>query len=303
MGAVLTADLRALFAAEPRRLLDSLHIRYGEGNAWFCPLCQKDGPPFHKTPDLKIKGPAIRCFKCGGAWDCFKLVKELCGVDFPEAQRIVAAAYGLADADAPKVRAAVRDAKPPQKRAPKEYATRDDAIAHWLERHPGWRLLKAWRYNDGLFVCRMQNGEDKDYRPVRRRSTGKWVLGAPKPPRPLYIPGALRGLCACVEGEKCADALHAIGLAAVTSMGGASAARMADWTPLAGRRVLIIPDRDDAGRRYAEDVQTILEAKGCVVSVREPPVAEGEDVADFVARNRHRPAAWLRKRITGRSFE
>ncbi len=102
----------------------------------------------------------------------------------------------------------------------------------------------------------------------------------------------------CAEGEKCADALHSIGLAAVTSISGSSSARQADWTPLRGMRVLIVPDRDEAGRRYAADVKGILEGLGCTVSAKEPPVKEGEDVWDFIEANKRRPRVWLRRMVT-----
>ncbi len=110
-----------------------------------------------------------------------------------------------------------------------------------------------------------------------------------------------------VEGEKCADALHSIGLPAVTSIGGSSAARSSDWTPLRGMRVLILPDIDttewmsetDApGTRYARDVEEILTGLGCTVRIKYLPVRAGEDAFDFIEANKRRPRVWLRRMIT-----
>ena len=84
----------------------------------------------------------------------------------------------------------------------------------------------------------------------------------------------------------------------LTSCGGAGAAAKSDWRPLAGRRVIIWPDADTDGLRYAVEVAHILSslALPCEVSIIEPmalastgadggnrePV-EGWDAADAVA--------------------
>ena len=71
------------------------------------------------------------------------------------------------------------------------------------------------------------------------------------------------------EGEKAAEAAAAIfpKSIATTSSGGAGAAAKTDWTPLAGRSILIWPDHDAAGEKYAREVATILAALGCSVSI------------------------------------
>lgn len=56
-----------------------------------------------------------------------------------------------------------------------------------------------------------------------------------------------------VEGEKCVEALTKLKLLATTS-GGASSDDKADFTPLAGRNVIIWPDNDDAGKGYMQRV-------------------------------------------------
>ncbi len=69
-----------------------------------------------------------------------------------------------------------------------------------------------------------------------------------------------------VEGEWCADNLAKLGVLATTS-GAADSASKADWRALEGRHVVIWPDHDEAGQRYAEGVAAILLALGCAVEV------------------------------------
>lgn len=82
------------------------------------------------------------------------------------------------------------------------------------------------------------------------------------------------------EGEKDADAVAAVGGAAVGCPGSTSPAGY-DWTPLRGRRVVIIADRDEAGDKYAYAVADLL--RNLAESVRIARPAEGKDAADHVA--------------------
>ena len=94
-------------------------------------------------------------------------------------------------------------------------------------------------------------------------------------PRPLYnLPAVARSpeivLC---EGEKCADALQAAGIVATTAMGGSNApAEQTDWAPLQGRKVLIWPDNDDTGHKYAERAkEAVLRAGALSASILRVP--------------------------------
>ncbi len=165
----------------------------------------------------------------------------------------------------------------------------------------------AWRYAnaDGetaFFVYRWNQPDgDKDIRPLSWFPGEGWRFGAWPGKRPLYNldkivakPDAPIGVC---EGEKAADAAARIfpDFIATTSSGGALAAAKTDWNPLAARRVVIWPDDDDAGMKYAREVAAILAALDCDVSIidaaalaaidpnggaREP--AKGWDAADAI---------------------
>jgi putative DNA primase/helicase len=90
-----------------------------------------------------------------------------------------------------------------------------------------------------------------------------------------------------VEGEKCAQALIDAGIVATTAMHGANApVDKTDWSPLAGKAVLIWPDRDKPGWEYATlAAQAILSAgaKSCHILYPPEEAAEGWDAADAIA--------------------
>jgi hypothetical protein len=153
-----------------------------------------------------------------------------------------------------------------------------------------------WEYknrNDELVGLTLRwnlAGGEKDIRPLAR-TTGGWIIGAMPSPRPLYRLGdVLNGANVLkrvyvVEGEKAADAGHAIGLITTTSAGGAAAAHLSDWSTLAGRDIVLLPDNDDAGRKYAAAViaQLIrLTPLPTIRQVRLPDLREGEDLHDFI---------------------
>jgi putative DNA primase/helicase len=71
--------------------------------------------------------------------------------------------------------------------------------------------------------------------------------------------GAEQSVCV-VEGEKAALALRRLFGSVVTSAGGAQAASKTDWSPVAGRRVLIWPDNDEPGLKYRDQVVGLIRA-------------------------------------------
>src|SRR5579871_4383440 len=111
-----------------------------------------------------------------------------------------------------------------------------------------------WRYataadETAFYVARWDevNGKKK-IRPLSWTAHEGWRLAAWPAPRPLYnLPELFRRPTAAAvicEGEKATDAATAIfpDRVATTSSNGAAAAFKTDWTPLAGRAVLIWPD-------------------------------------------------------------
>ena len=128
-------------------------------------------------------------------------------------------------------------------------------------------------------------GQKKQFRPW----DAKRHKMAPPDPRPLYNqPGMVSAAqVVLVEGEKCAQALIDAGVNATTAMHGANApVDKTDWSPLAGKAVLIWPDRDKPGWEYAaQAAQVVLAAgaKSCHILYPPEDATEGWDAADAIA--------------------
>jgi AAA domain/Toprim domain len=84
------------------------------------------------------------------------------------------------------------------------------------------------------------------------------------------------------EGEKDVLAIEAAGGAAVCPAMGAGKAHLFDWTPLTGKHVIIVADRDKPGRGHAADVVGRLDGRA-TSSVRVVEAAVGKDAADHLA--------------------
>jgi len=90
------------------------------------------------------------------------------------------------------------------------------------------------------------------------------------------------------EGEKAADAIAATGLPATTSAGGSKGASKSDWKPLRNLEVCVLPDHDEPGEHYADEVAG-LAIKAGASSVRIARFADrfddlpaGGDAADVL---------------------
>jgi putative DNA primase/helicase len=135
----------------------------------------------------------------------------------------------------------------------------------------------------------------------------EWRFQSFPKPRPLYgldlLAANTDAGVIVVEGEKAADAARTIcpGVV-VTWPGGSKAVRYVDWTPLAGRKVLIWPDADAPGHDAARAICGALAGIADKVRIIHPPagVAEGWDLADAVAEgwDREKLLAWLKPPAT-----
>ena len=166
----------------------------------------------------------------------------------------------------------------------------------------GWPETGRWRYRDDWYQVRIQppNGK-KQFRPVSRGEDGRWRVKAPEH-RTLYrveqLPTDPDAVVLVTEGEKCADIAAGLGFAAVTCANGAQSPHKSDWSPMKGRTVVLLPDHDDDGKKFAESVNQELTGLGCTVSVVElPGLKDGEDIEQWRDAHGDDAAAALRSLI------
>ncbi|MDF1800810.1 MAG: DUF3987 domain-containing protein [Planctomycetota bacterium] len=155
-----------------------------------------------------------------------------------------------------------------------------------------WGLAGSWSYTDAegapvMEVLRfgLDGGTKKEYRPISP-AVGGWASEAPPKPYPLFGLPHLTGSgpVFVVEGEKAAERAQQLGLCVTTSAFGSSAASRTDWTPLAGRDVVVLPDADSAGSRYADEVARLLTGlspRARVKVLHLPGLEDGEDIVEF----------------------
>jgi hypothetical protein len=124
--------------------------------------------------------------------------------------------------------------------------------------------VATWTYHNAQgepvgVIFRWDTPTGKEIRPVSKID-GRWVLKGMPEPRPLYCLPVLAEAprVYVTEGEKAADAARSIGMTATTSPHGSKSAGKADWTPLAGKDIIILPDNDKPGKDYCEVVQAAL---------------------------------------------
>lgn len=116
----------------------------------------------------------------------------------------------------------------------------------------------------------------------------KGLAGRASTSLPLYAGERLEGATWCVitEGEKATDALLALDIPAVGTVTGAASIPDDDvLRPLAGLRVALWPDNDDAGREHMQRIGAQLSALGCqtIRVVAWDGAPDKGDAADYVA--------------------
>lgn len=287
------------------------------GDLWACcPFHAEKSPSFHAEDAKGI----YHCFGCGASGDHFQWMQEHQGMTFIQAVQHLADMAGVSlpgERDTTPRKPAAKYAAPviadpyegyefipvpdgtpaivPGKKTPpirrpkevgteKEFTTYTPSAVH-LYNSPSGDLLGyvvrqdmagGKKVTPGLWWVKAPDGYEG------------WSHGSLPSPRPLY---GLTELLArpdaqvlIVEGEKCRDAAHAaIGarLVVVSWLGGTSAVRQTDWTPLAGRSLIFWPDNDDAGAKAMAQVRGL--AKGLRNKDVAPYGGKGGDVADLIA--------------------
>ena len=168
-------------------------------------------------------------------------------------------------------------------------ARRDDAG------HP--RIVAVYDYTDadGKLLFQVVRYDPKDFRQRRPGPGGSFIWNTAGVERVLFRLPELRQAARdgqvvfVVEGEKDVLGLVALGLVATCNPGGAGKWQDAYSEELRGVHVVVITDKDDPGRRHAQQVAASLHGKAASVKVVELP-GDGKDASDWIAQGGDRPA-------------
>ncbi|MDT4330826.1 DUF3987 domain-containing protein [Methylomonas sp. MED-D] len=183
-------------------------------------------------------------------------------------------------------------------------------VYQWTYKNPDKTII-------GYTVRYEDDDGNKDVIPIFKRKANQWLPGIDLDPTPLYGLHHLASLAdadtvCIVEGEKCALTMNRLGYCTVTSIGGANGAKKADWSPFENiNRVIVMPDNDEPGEKYAKDVCQLLKKVNPDIEIkilRLPNSPESGDIVDYIQSyesdwdgyskfNEDRIAS-LRKRIT-----
>jgi hypothetical protein len=163
-----------------------------------------------------------------------------------------------------------------------EYTDANDSVTHYVGR------IEARNGRPKLFIPLTYGILD---------GTQGWHKRKPGDPLPLYglnrlaaFPDAEVILC---EGEKAADAAQALfpDRPCLSWFGGTGSVGYADLAPLQGRRVIIWPDADEAGRKAAAKLATKISSAR---TLRVDNLPDKFDAADLIVDD---PEAWLADRL------
>ncbi|WP_226353782.1 DUF3987 domain-containing protein [Pseudonocardia sp. ICBG601] len=165
------------------------------------------------------------------------------------------------------------------------------------EQRPQRRTVATYSYRDedGRELFQKLRYDPKDFRQRRRDGTGGWSWSLGDTRRVLYrLPEVVaavktRRTVWLVEGEKDADRLAEMGEVGTCNFDGAAkAGQRTKWRSeygdsLTGAHVVIVADRDDAGRAHAEAAYDDLLGKAASVRIVKPATeGEHDDLSDHL---------------------
>ena len=253
--------------------------------------CVAHSPDNNPSMYVNVRKGLVHCFSCGFSTDLIGFVQHVYSLDFKGACEWLGAKPSLSPALS----------APPRKPVPSRITSKPPADVespNMLIRSLG-PPSKIWPYRDhdgGIlgYVARYDSEEGKEIRCWTWGKVGDapagWACGHWNAPRPLYgldrLAARPTDRVVICEGEKAADAAGRFlpGYVAVSWPGGAQSLAKADWSPLAGRTVLLWPDADEPGWKAMQSIATILaDPAGLACTVRildSNQMAPGWDAAD-----------------------
>lgn len=144
-----------------------------------------------------------------------------------------------------------------------------------------------YRNADGSLAFQVIRLDPKDFRQRRPKPGGGWINKKGDTSIVYRLPDLMRAteseIVFLVEGEKDADRLGGLGLVATTHAGGAGKWSDGNSQWLADRRVALLPDNDEAGRKDVEKkLASLLLVAAAVAVVPLEGLPEKGDVSDWL---------------------
>lgn len=162
-----------------------------------------------------------------------------------------------------------------------------------------------YRDTNGSILYFITRTKDKQFYPWSWSTLNRWHKRAWPDNRPLFNlhklskrPDAPVLIC---EGEKATLAAEEFtnNYVCVSWQGGVNAYNKTDWSPLAGRRVLIWPDADDAGRKASAQIAAkLLPIVSEVKIIDTTSYNSGFDAADFKFKSYSEFADWAKPKVS-----
>ena len=282
-----------------------------DGNEWVacCPFHMEDTPSFTLFTG-KDGAWRYHCFGCGERGDVLDFVRGIKGVEFKEALKILGGEVRRENI-APRAAVQVKDIYAGINPLPPEGELKAGRrVKLWNPKREKFgtitpSMVFPYRAADGSligYVLRhdLQDGGKETPMVMWCEVPGQGLTWCRYPfpkPRPLFGLDRMEAgkQVVIAEGEKCATVGAAItGRLFMSWAGGTYGVNHADWSPLAGRSVVIWPDADGPGLKTAEEIGARLLAMGCTVKIMDvADKPKGWDVADAA------DDGWTRDEIDG----
>ena len=272
-------------------------IRQGHEFKALCPFHEDVSPSLFIIPDKMF----CHCFGCDWSGDAIEFLREFDGIDFKSACQELCRTDWKA---LPMSSVVPKRVTPRQNWQSEQPPLHYDKPETFDTQHLG-PAVAVWTYRNARgevlgYVARYHvtsNGITEKRTPTwsygKTDGASHWAMRRWSRPYPLYgldrIAAKSTNKIIIVEGEKTADAAQQLFplSTAITWCGGAQAVQYADWSPVYGRSVVVIPDADAQGRVAAKYVMELLSNHGCRVQWvdPEPTRPKGWDLADALADN------------------
>ena len=287
-------DIEALRKAIPTDQYYRSHLGEPQSGKYFCPF-----HPDKKTPNVVADEKGVHCFACEKGGDIFWFHAKLTRLPFTEVLRELAEQYAphLLSSNGNRYKPNLKIIPAKSKEETSKALVGEQKVEEM--KGAGYTATGLHEYKcheSGLkfWKVRMEHPvSEANPKWIRSYSfiNGKWDFKEPSFPngKPLYVkePDKSSKVFYVVEGETKVDALAEFGLNAATS-GSSTSAGKANWGKLQKDEVVIWPDHDDPGQKYAKTVTDKLQSLGVhvqCIDVEKLNLPVGGDIIDWLKAN------------------